>query len=204
MPFVCEQIEAAAPMNAADAETQIGAWFPNPGPAAARAWKLVQRLDRIDFGIWHGGVAGLVTGSLAGRLFDAQIEVRWLRDGTGFRLWKLSGELTGGVTRGREMKYYLWGSYDKETEQFVESNLKADLTALYRAAAPEAVFRQNDRPYLKVVEYFAEPPDEGETSLERIEKRLNQPRVVAHRVWGFGFDTETAAAQAAEVKEDEE
>jgi hypothetical protein len=191
-------------MTAVDAEAQVSAWFPAPGPAAAPAWKLVQRLNRIDFGVWDGGVAGLVTDSLAGRLFNAQIEVRWLRDGTGFRLWKLSGELAGGVTRGREMSYYLWGSYDKDHAQFVESNLKADLTALYRAAAPEVVFRQNDRPYLKVVEYFAEPPDGGETSLERIEARLNQSRVVAHRVYGFGFNTGAAAGQAAGIKEDEE
>jgi len=146
-------------------------------------------LEHIEFAVWdRPGPAGLVDGSLAAASYTTEVEVRWLRDGTGFRLWKISGALEEVLSAG-ERRCTPLGSYDEKRERFVESNLTADLTgrstkgkrAARRKVPPERpALSEGDRVLCRAAQPRVRPAWSGS------EARLNQPRVVAApglRVW---------------------
>ena len=136
------------------------------------AWALVQSFPRISFAAWDGALPdfGQV---FSGRIFGPQAEVRWTREGSDWRIWRVRETETGPAAyRRRSCRYYLWGI--AKGGEFTDDRIPG-VPAYPMRTAP----RDGDRAFVEVIEYARIWTDAANP--HELEEQLNQPRLTAHR-----------------------
>ena len=149
-------------------------------------WVISQSLaDDIVFEKFTGKMPANSLHSIAGRIFSAKGEVRWLREGARCRMWTLNEGDGKEYYRRREQRYYLWGMRTKDGT-FSENRM--DRVFEYPLAKDPGVTK-DDRAYILVVEYLAAAPSSWPDNVDELERLLNQPEIVAHRYLSVGCGT---------------
>ena len=143
------------------------------------AWTVLQSFPKILFVRWPSEIPDF--GQIFnGRIFGGQAEVRWIREGSEWRIWSIREAETGSEPyRRQSRRYYLWGV--AKDGKFSEDRIPGvpDYPVLQRP-------KDEDRAFIEVMEYarlwtdVTTPED-----LEELEKHLNQPRVAAHRFYNL-------------------
>lgn len=149
-------------------------------------WVISQSFgENIHFEFCPGQLPANFEVSVAGRVFSRLGEVRWLRVASECRLWlTLEGAGPDATSyRVRRRRYYLWGMHTQNGE-FTENRTPGPFRYPLPANARPKV---DDRAYIEVAEYLAEPPTMWPKDLESIEKILNQPEIAAHRYLRVDF-----------------
>jgi len=145
-------------------------------------WIIVQSFVAIRFKVWTPGSSfPLDFGTIYnGRIFGANAEVRWVRDGDHVTVWRLR-EVPGTDFERQFAKYYLWGRYNTKDKRFSEDTVRGllDYPTLPRIA-------DDDRPYVEVFEYTDAEPKAVMSTAGELMDLLNRPRVAAHRFVRFG------------------
>lgn len=145
------------------------------------AFHMVQRLEELRLG--RGLPAGGLGGSWGGRVFDKEREVRWLRAGAGYTVWHLK-EGSGEAVRAIQRRYYLLGEWKDGARR--ETHLPTDLGRQYEGWRI-ADTGGTGRWYVMVEEYLASALNAAKLAVGEMERRLNEPRIVAHRLVGVGI-----------------
>jgi len=134
--------------------------------------------------------------TIGGRLFDKDRELRWQLNGDEFDLWMLY-EAPGKQLLGKTVKYYCLGTWNAARECFGDGRIPRDLPQWVKTDRPLPVIgtKDTDRMFFSVVEYSPTQPESIDTNeddaarIERITDELNQPRIIAHRIFGVGVDS---------------
>jgi hypothetical protein len=149
-------------------------------------WIIVQTFEKIRFDAWSGGEIPELNASIAGRIFTAAAELRWVQDGDAWEAWRIE-ESPGSTYMRHERTYFLWGTW--KDGEFAELRIPAKLSY------PIAASGEHERPFIRVVEYSRNKPSSWPSKPEEIEALLNAPAIAAHRFKGVG-----AAAPEKETK----
>jgi hypothetical protein len=143
----------------------------------AGGWIIVQTFEKIRFDAWSGGAVPELDASIAGRIFTAAAELRWVRDGDAWEAWRIE-ESPGSAYVRHERKYFLWGTW--KDDEFAELRIPAKL------AYPVAARGELERPFILVAEYSKNKPPSWPSKPKDIEALLNAPAIAAHRFKGVG------------------
>lgn len=157
-------------------------------------WCIVQWYARLWFAPYPGQLQEF-SSSLAGRIFAANAEIRWVREGDKYRLWLLKEDSLGAPFRRRSRRYYLWGWWNDKEKRFVELRIPEDRALAYPMA--HLTPKPMDRLFIQVYEYLPVPPGRWPTTAEALEeftRLVNQPAVVAHRFYAVGCGQDTPAS----------
>jgi hypothetical protein len=130
--------------------------------------------------------------TISGRLFYADAELRWGLAGGEFDLWLLyeadnpppGADVIWNVC-SKDLRYYCFGTWNEKEKCFRDGRLPQPLTYPIEGQG------KKDRFYFRVREYSPARPA-ATSDLKKIVEALNQPRVVASRLFGagVGFDRE--------------
>jgi hypothetical protein len=157
-------------------------------PDAGGAWVISQSLgDDIFFKHYSGSLPRNFERSIAGRVFSAKGELRWLREGGDCEMWLTEESASGNLRyRRRKQLYYLWGMYREKDKRFSENRTFGE----FEYPMPSGVSPSTDqRAYIQVAEYLAAPPEKWPAAEDELERILNQPEVTAHRYLAVNVGT---------------
>lgn len=135
--------------------------------------------DNIIFTHYSGSLPDNFERSIAGRVFSAKGELRWLREGGDCIMWLTEESASGNLRyRRRTQRYYLWGMYKEKDKRFSENRTVGE----FDYPMPSGVNPSTDqRAYIQVAEYLAAAPQQWPDTQDELEGILNQPEIVAHR-----------------------
>jgi len=190
----------------AQSPTQANQWIEERRARLGEpAYQVIQSIQECELKSLEAGAGLEVGASFAGRLFGPEAEIRWVQDGTArYLLWCLSEKpleeaaalpcrVEAQITTHqpgdekwveKPVRHYLLGVYEEKSNEFRERNLspRRDYSFVKNA-------KDRDRVYLEVIEYLAGEPD-CQAKREEFLERLNQPRVIAHRLTGVSWGQE--------------
>jgi hypothetical protein len=158
---------------------------------ADKTWVISQSLgEALVFEFFRGALPLNFEKSVAGRVFSAKGELRWVRDASGCRYWKTVedgaaaevGDDAPMKWRREDRRYFLWGMYTKEGT-FSENRTVGDFR--YDLPKDRRDPRIDDRAYVVVAEYRVGEPVDWAT-VKDVEAVLNQPEIVGHRYVSVG------------------
>jgi hypothetical protein len=154
-------------------------------------WVISQSLaEDIVFVKFTGKMPDNFVQSIAGRVFSEKGELRWLREGGKCRMWLIEEGAGDTRYRRRDERYYLWGmrtvdgmfSENRTGKEFRYPLLK------------DAGITVDDRAYIEVAEHLAAAPETWPEDVDKLERLLNQPEIVAHRYLRVGCGTGSVEA----------
>ncbi len=154
------------------------------------AFAITQSFTDLKFTELAGASLDDLPGTFSGRIFNAGVEVRWLRDADKGHVWRLSENGNGKPIRCEffDRRYYIRG----------ECYRSEGLDAFWEGRMPSVrrypihAKKEHDRAYIIVREYRPAEPDFKSTDPEALMNQLNQPRLLAHRFMSVGVGQQDA------------
>lgn len=169
------------PLDPADSYAKVCEWA-EAATTGSPAYLISQAFEKIRFENWTGQLPnGDFAGTFSGRIFGPEAEVRWVREGSGFRLWKIEESSPGIACHKWGWRYYLWGYW--KNDRFAEERIPVEPKyPLPHSCHPKDM----DRAYIQVAEYAPVEPENWPGEIGKIEDNLNQPALLAHRFVSLG------------------